>query len=1707
MKLKQCILALVAVLSSFALTTYALVAVESDDNVAKIGSVAYSTFGEAMTAANGMTGDVTVEIYGPVEFVDGMELNGNYTSIKFVGKDSDAQMTIKQTAGGDYLTAHGKTVTFVDLSLAKANPAWSGNSGHMGNYFSVQGGEVTYEGCTFPNGACTNGGTALYSGCTFQNASEYGLWVYDDALVTVDGGTIDSKKGIKVYSEDENTVTSTLTVKNATFTANVISKPAVAVGYAASVTLIGNTYNNTTAHIELDSGSDANCEGVTLVAQDAEGNDIASTLKVTDRNKSQAACGVLVDGKIYTSATTAAEAATAGSNVTLLYESSETVEFAEGVTLDKNGFTANGVTVTVVVPVSVTTFAELKAAVEAGKSVILANDITTTAAIVTAGVTSEIDLNGKTLTIGAGDNKFNNASNVTIKNGTIDITGLTVNGNAAFCLDEYETTLVTTVTLNDVNVVGNGYSSAYGIFYIGKSSVLNVNGGEWNLANDAHTAGGVFKADASSATLNIDGLKLTAHNVRRGVTYAATTIANSTIAFSGDADGVDAEMEHGFNRSPLAITNSTITMTDMVGRGITAENGAVTISENSTVTMTNCQEATIDVRNGQTVTVDNTSTVTVDAEPTISSGNINGTVTVTTAGVAKIGEVEYKTFEAALAAAQPGETIMLLKDVTCSEVPVYAGAGVVNVDVNGHVFVSASKERVRNVASADGAVASNNIKFVSGFGWEMYVYANSSVEGENFRVFPTLDEAIAYEPAALRPARIYPYEDVTQDKDVVLRKYSQGTSSTICVDPEYNITWDLNGYTVLQESPTGNPLEACFRGTFVLEDNSDAKTGQWIAGACGVTDPNNSWYGNGGPAFYVLGAGNVTLKGGTISIARNTNTATNGNEIVNNAGLVRVDGGNLTLDGATLQIDDTYGVMAWGGNVTVNSGKFVMGTNGYYSVFAMKHYADASVSVNTYIDGALLIHSTASATVSENAQGVKYSADGTNYVAPTLPEGYTALQNLDGLHVIGVAPSATVTNLGERVVAAGDYSVYPNGETTEDLNLPFVMQFTANHTKEQAASTPFGKWYGDFVVSFDGFENGGFTADGCYLAGNYGSFGWIKVPVDGMEIKNGDRFPIMLSLVNGAQTYEGICDYVKEFLCALYLTPEIVNANPNLKVTLELDVVENSDDAYEALQNGTNIYQVVSYDYTASDFAAPVAKIGEVEYKTLQVAIDAAQAGETITVLRDITLTEGVTVAADDEITLNLNGMTISQEKECTASYQMIQNNGSLTITGDGKISFKDTSAGDSSFGWGSYTINNRGTLVVENGTIEHLGEQAFATHMICAIQQGAGSTTINGGLISTPNYRSVRINAGSLTINGGELDGQVWLQPNQGDATLAVTGGTFAPNGRDASSIFMTNTGENNTVSGASISGGTFTTKIGCSDASKLAGTISGGSFSEAAVSGTNTDLLVAGYEFETEADANGYYGIEWTGNVDELVIVDGELTEFVNEQEMTIGKLTYKRTLSSESYNALYVPFEIPVDSLSDNYDVFYIYDVRSYDNDEDGTPDDWDMEVFKFNKGTLKANYPYFIRSKSTAALDMVLTLEDATLCKSEEKSVVCSSVFMTYEVKGLYHKVESGELYGHYGISNKGRWIPIRNAVLSPFRFHLKMTNNDGSSVNVSEEALSSMRIRVIGEGSTTDIGHLKQESNRPAEIYDMQGRRVQTPAKGFYIVNGKKVYIK
>ena len=76
-------------------------------------------------------------------------------------------------------------------------------------------------------------------------------------------------------------------------------------------------------------------------------------------------------------------------------------------------------------------------------------------------------------------------------------------------------------------------------------------------------------------------------------------------------------------------------------------------------------------------------------------------------------------------------------------------------------------------------------------------------------------------------------------------------------------------------------------------------------------------------------------------------------------------------------------------------------------------------------------------------------------------------------------------------------------------------------------------------------------------------------------------------------------------------------------------------------------------------------------------------------------------------------------------------------------------------------------------------------------------------------------------------------------------------------------------------------------------------------------------------------------------VIIRDGQQTAFIIAEDVEMPSLTYTRTLPNRMWNALYVPFEIPVSALTDNYDVAYINDIRSYDENEDGALDRMTME----------------------------------------------------------------------------------------------------------------------------------------------------------------------
>ncbi|MBP1553939.1 MAG: hypothetical protein J6B21_07280, partial [Oscillospiraceae bacterium] len=381
-----------------------------------------------------------------------------------------------------------------------------------------------------------------------------------------------------------------------------------------------------------------------------------------------------------------------------------------------------------------------------------------------------------------------------------------------------------------------------------------------------------------------------------------------------------------------------------------------------------------------------------------------------------------------------------------------------------------------------------------------------------------------------------------------------------------------------------------------------------------------------------------------------------------------------------------------------------------------------------------------------------------------------ALPDINGNPVIGEKPTATVNNLGSMIVKAGEYSNVDNifdKNTTEDMSLSFVVQFLADQDAEDMETSPFADWYGDFVITFDGLENGAISTEGIYLAGHYGSFGWVKVPVEGIitTIENGARYPVMLGVGMG-QKYDYICSGVQDFKCAMYIPDNIIEANPDIEVKLELCIVDNnggSDAATAAIIANENIYTVNEHVYTAEDFVTFVASANGKKYTTLQSAVANANGG-TVTLLENIDLPTAVEVTSD--VTVDLAGKTITLKEDTVGD-------GAFHVTG-GTLTINDSVGGAVVNGVGNNNYSmalwaDGGHIVINAGKYTNVGAGSDdAYDLIYA--KNSGTVKIYGGTFEahTPKWTLNQHDStnGKITVYGGTFVGvnpaEVYTEPTQ---------------------------------------------------------------------------------------------------------------------------------------------------------------------------------------------------------------------------------------------------------------------------------------------------------------------------------------------------------
>ena len=513
----------------------------------------------------------------------------------------------------------------------------------------------------------------------------------------------------------------------------------------------------------------------------------------------------------------------------------------------------------------------------------------------------------------------------------------------------------------------------------------------------------------------------------------------------------------------------------------------------------------------------------------------------------------------------------------------------------------------------------------------------------------------------------------------------------------------------------------------------------------------------------------------------------------------------------------------------------------------------------------------------------------------------------------------------------------------------------------------------------------------------------------------------------------------------------------------------------------------------------------EVEVSTEAELIAALANGGNIMLTGDITVSDSHEISKNTAI--DLNGHTITGEG--VFSLFGYEENIVLTISGNGTV--RNTRPNFTS------AINGYGTLNLLGGTIEG-GIDTFGTTIMSdgwvdqlntdKHNSDEDTSSITGGYV-----RHLNCWGGIVTISGGHVEA---LGIKYG--TIIISGGTFGfdPTAYLAGGYTATEADGKWVVTCAN--GCEYTYSDNGDGTHTATCSVCGATVTEAH-SGEATCTHRAECEHclaeygDIDPDNHNYHGSicidcgHFDADAAEVEIYDGYYSRVIIDDDYDVEKLTYYRELPNQEWNSLYVPFEIEVtDELLEDYEVAYMNNMHTYDADADGSIDQMEMEIIKIKNGTLKANYPYFIRAKNTEAMDMNLVVENALVESTVGRTVSCQSVRSIFELRGIYERmrqVDFAEMYGtHYAISTEGGWW--RTEGLNPFRAYLTVIPRSGTPVNAPH--IRRINIRVLGDGGTTGIEELGGQNGAVnSEIYDLSGRRVSVPQKGgVYIVGGKKI---
>ena len=1025
-----------------------------------------------------------------------------------------------------------------------------------------------------------------------------------------------------------------------------------------------------------------------------------------------------VNGKTYSSLQATINAAPRKATVKLLADTKENVTISTSdVTLDLNGYTLNGGTEKGKPALTVTARVTVMDSSETQTGTIMREDTAEN-----SGVSSHyvIDIQG------AGWLTFE-SGNVTNNSGTESGKGASLVRVGDDSVAKYP----------GLNIKGGNFTQNNFVVIKVDSGNLFLNGGTLNSTN-SYAIENWHRATVKGGTVN---------GAMAAWTYSGghnsdLTISGGTV--NGNVESVTYDGAEG-KTAKVSITGGTV-------------NGTLNTVDYSTGTTSNDPtKATIEVTSGTFSTDPSRYLV----EGSAATPNGDGTFGVAKAYLAQVGETSYYTMDEAFKAqTASGEAITLLRDYTTGST-FNSGSIARVVDLNGRTWTCTGTD------ANSAAFEINN--------------PNASLTVKNGKVVSS--QLVGLIPSAMGGTIKYDNSTLTFDR------VEATTSATSGIETNGNNT---NDTVVLKNStlnvPNGFGIYFPSSGTLTIDNSTiNAKTmgAQVCSGNLNVTagsaitvsgDPVEKLEGDGaiqdGAAISIVnrlgykGLGQVNITGGTFT-AKDANAAIKAytwdsstkqeSAFDNTAKTVAVYGG-------TFSSSVPEALCAEGCNPVENPDG-THGVSGSVAQVGFKAFNTLQAAIDAAQDGetvTLLADATEDATI---AAGKNITLD---LGGKTLTNTNTGKATL----TIAKGAAATVKN-GSIVGGTGYYTIDNYGTATlEDVTATAGNTDSSMIRNDGTLTIESGSYSGGLnVVKSE--EDSTLTINGGKFELSYATNGYTGVVFAyGNTTITGGEFIQSLTTTGRWNHPQVIATGVVEGHTAITRVTGGHFVNKMSRENIFRGVGDGTYDNFEV--SGGTFNKSISEDYCADGFiptknadgtygvkeGSYVAQIGSKKYETLADAIRLATKGKTIQLLTDAT--ENITIAANKQITLDLNGYTLNGGTGTAKA--TILNEGTVTITDTsagktGTIKRDDQGIeGETSY----YVIKNIGTMVIDQANVvnnsgykkANSSGSMVGSSLICnGDDDPQASLTINGGTFNQPNFLVVKNGTnGTLTVNGGTL-------------------------------------------------------------------------------------------------------------------------------------------------------------------------------------------------------------------------------------------------------------------------------------------------------------------------------------------------------------------